>query len=904
MRSGVWEPANTGRPCWLKICDPDVLLPEVPPGSDIRVLLPDDERFTELQDKLAVAGADTRRVRYLLEDESIVATGDDDNPRLVAAASECGLVRPGARRTTHASGPEAEAARDAFDVMWQANAPAGRTAERPVPVDSLLPAGWARFLPFGVLNPAQVEAAPHVLDSDANLVVVAPTGAGKTVIGMMAALRTVVGRGRKAAWLVPQRSLTDELNQELELWRRQGLRVERLSGEYSVDVERARRADLWVATTEKFESVCRSSSLREALSEVDCLVVDEIHLLGDESRGPVLEALLARMRGRESGMRIVGLSATVANAEQIASWLQARLLQIAWRPSRLTWQLPMVATHSDWNVVEAARTRLAAAIADRVTADGGGVLVFCGSKHHVRRTALVIAGRRGADVSRVHPDDLDRLHEACQSVGVGLHYKGWEHRREAEHGFRTRQLSVLVATSTVAAGVNLPARAVIVRDTQLGLRDLDVATVQQMFGRAGRVGAGENRGWAFLIVDETQRTAWQSRLVAGHTVRSQILSSLADHILAEVVQRTVGSLRQAEQWWVQTLAYHQGSSSPEPLRRAVEFLAEAQLLAVTEQPDDDFLLEPTDLGLLTARMMLSCTTAHELRSALARMDPPADPDEAERLLIDTVAAVVPKLTQVTVSEDLKPAVARLLDAEGRLAGRPAPGGTDSGSRVTIAPGDTARAALLAVARWPAAFGAHVRQVAGVPYAAMYPALEEAPRYLNWLGGQGLLGTVHPWCAIVGADLGRRIRWRRCQPHRGAGRLLWICEQMATAGYIEDTVELWRAAVARGIVSPDWTTTARPRHCRLDATEYAALLRDRATGTVIDLRTDRVAARAPSGAALVAWAGRAHRLTTARRGEAILVVPDADPPPDAAAVFTWRGDYHATGWLSDYSQLSG
>jgi helicase len=337
----------------------------------------------------------------------------------------------------------------------------------------------------------------------------------------------------------------------------------------------------------------------------------------------------------------------------------------------------------------------------------------------------------------------------------------------------------------------------------------------------------------------------------------------------------------------------------------VEFLAGAGMLAVTEAPDGDFLLEATDLGLLTARMMLSCATARELRSTLARMDPPADPDEAERLLIDTVATVIPKLAQTTVSEDLKPAVARLLDAGGRLVGAARPGkdGTGSGSRPAIAPGDTARAALLTVAQSPSAFGANVRQIAGVPYAAMYPVLEEAPRYLNWLGGQGLLGTVHPWCAIVGADLGRRIRWRRCQPRRGASRLLWICEQMATAGYIDDTVELWRAAVARGIVSPDWTTPVRPRHCRLDEAEYSALLRDRATGIMIDLLADRVTARAPSGAALVAWAGRALRLANSRRGEATLAVPDGDRPPDAAAVFTWRGDYHATGWLGIYSQFS-
>ena len=90
--------------------------------------------------------------------------------------------------------------------------------------------------------------------------------------------------------------------------------------------------------------------------------------------------------------------------------------------------------------------------------------------------------------------DTRRLEQICREARIGLHYAGWEYRREAERAFREREADVLIATSTVAAGVNLPARAVIIADTQIGLETLDVATVQQMFGRAGRVGAGEDTG--------------------------------------------------------------------------------------------------------------------------------------------------------------------------------------------------------------------------------------------------------------------------------------------------------------------------------------------------------------------------------------------------------------------------
>ncbi|KFU75793.1 hypothetical protein [Amycolatopsis lurida] len=82
-----------------------------------------------------------------------------------------------------------------------------------------------------------------------------------------------------------------------------------------------------------------------------------------------------------------------------------------------------------------------------------------------------------------------------------------------------------------------------------------------MFGWAGRVGHGERDGWAFLIVTEQERERWQAKLVAGNTVRSRIEASLPDHVLAEVVQRRIRSLREAEDWWVGALACHQGSRS-------------------------------------------------------------------------------------------------------------------------------------------------------------------------------------------------------------------------------------------------------------------------------------------------------------------------------------------------------
>lgn len=149
------------------------------------MLLPADDQFTVLADKLAGAGARVRRVRYLLEDEGIAA----DQDRLTVVSRACRLNRPYRGTFTEVTGGAATAATDAFEVMWDAHSAAAGPAWTAVPAEAVVPAELVRFLPFSSLNPAQAQALPEVLGHEENLLVVAPTGAGKTVIGMTAVLR-------------------------------------------------------------------------------------------------------------------------------------------------------------------------------------------------------------------------------------------------------------------------------------------------------------------------------------------------------------------------------------------------------------------------------------------------------------------------------------------------------------------------------------------------------------------------------------------------------------------------------------------------------------------------------------------------------------------------------------------
>jgi helicase len=547
----------------------------------------------------------------------------------------------------------------------------------------------------------------------------------------------------------------------------------------------------------------------------------------------------------------------------------------------------------------------------RHTAEKGSVLVFCGSKPKVRSTALMIAAERGAPVHLVGPTDFDKLETVCAEVGVRLHYADWDGKHASEQAFRAREADVLVATTTVAAGVNLPARAVVVRDTKIGTEPMDTATVMQMFGRAGRVGVGETEGWAYLLTDETERADWQRRLMAGYSVYSQIYDSLPDHVLAEVLQGRITTVVEAEEWWRQTLAFAQGDEDVEPVHDALRFLVEKDYLG-RHRRDGDTVLTVTELGRLTAQLMVSTYTGARLRQVLGMLPAPEDADTAEEALTCVLGVTVPELADAPVAEANRSAVATAIRARGRTSRL-----TDTtavqglGSSASVQRGDLAWAALLLVARSPQLFtGRGRRAVAGIPLGSLYPVLEQAPRYLSWLAAQGYLGTVHPWVAIVSADLDRRVRWRGCTPGRGAGRLLWMCEQMATRAHAKELVPgMWRSALSRGVRAPDWAPGRPPAHCQLDQAAYTALLRERTTSAVLTARDDGVTISGVAGAAAVTWTGRKHTAVTITKATTEIGYPAVgDDDPDAgaasgAAVFTRRGDHRATGWLAEYGQVT-
>lgn len=826
-------------------------------------------------------GVHVRIGRFRFETEKVIhrrtrSGVQADYPEVLINAGQIGP--PGEFATSDV----VEASSAAFAVTWDALSADIAQAEYENAAEHV-PANLAEYLPYPTVNPAQVQAAPFVM-GDKPVLVVAPTGAGKTVIGMMAAIKEIRQSGGKAAWLVPQRTLTAELDRDLQKWRDMGIKVVSLSGEASTDAQKTKDADLWVATTEKFEALCRASSMKEAISGIGTVIVDEIHLLGEPSRGPVLESLLARIRQEGSGARLVGLSATAANADQVAEWLNADLVEITWRPTRLTNQLLTLPVTDSRTEEDHVRNEAVTSLVQETADRDGSTLVFCGSKHNVRSTALAIAAVRGARGAHgTQPGDVEAVAEICASAGVGLHYSDWPHKREAERQFRERETDVLVATSTLAAGVNTPARVVVVRDTSIGPQPMEVSMIQQMFGRAGRAGK-ETEGWSFLLVSANELGRWRQRLGAGYTINSGILAGVADHLLGEVVQGNVRSQEQAERWWESTLAYHQGEQNLTPINEARDFLTRWRFLE-TEETKDGLLWSPTRLGGVTSKMMVNVKDAASLLSAVSRAPMPHGAFAAETALFEMLVHGVYAFENAQDAPGGEQArhLREVLMAEG-IQSRI--GEQTSNNRDKVPGREVVRAGLMLLARSPQAFASQARTVAGVSRALFNPASYDSPRYLAWLAALGPLGSVPSWVSIVSADLGQRVTHHRLRPRRGDGRFLHAATRLSLSG--PTVAKLWEEARMIGGHSPArWL-----KQTTLGGKRATAL----ASAVVTISADDKGVHRASKGASMfVPQKGQPYwdRVPIAK----------GSPAPVVAA-FGSHGDWVGTGWLEEFSLSKG
>ena len=380
------------------------------------------------------------------------------------------------------------------------------------------------------LFPPQAEALPYAL-SGRNVMLTIPTASGKSLVAYLAIVHRLTSdlEGARALYVVPLKALATEKVAELrEIASVVGLRVGLAIGDRGSETGMIEEADILVCTSEKLDSLLRTRS--EMMDRVGIVVSDEFHLLHDPGRGPTLEVLLSRIRHRRPEAQIIALSATVGNATEMAEWLDSKLIVSDWRPVTLRYG---TLTGLDARVhrvdgsgeeilpepreLEGKTTRPLQAILQDTVQNGGQLLVFVSSRASAQKEArelskhiqrMLIEGSHDFDGGIVERwgDIADRLGgsgdssatvgslESSLRGGVAFHHAGLtsKHRNIVEDSFKSGDLFCVVATPTLAQGVNLPARTVVVRDYRrwsaaAGMTmPLPVLEILQMMGRAGR----------------------------------------------------------------------------------------------------------------------------------------------------------------------------------------------------------------------------------------------------------------------------------------------------------------------------------------------------------------------------------------------------------------------------------
>ena len=404
------------------------------------------------------------------------------------------------------------------------------------------------------LYPPQA-AAIQPLSEGRSILLACPTASGKSLVAYLALLRAF-RQGQAGLYLVPLRALAAEKYEELEAFKSLGLRVGLSMGDFDIPAERLAKLDVLVATSEKADGLLRHGS--PWLQRLGVVVADEIHLMRDPERGPTLEVTLTRLRRMNPDLQVVALSATIGNSEELARWLSAEHIASEFRPVPLRWGVFREGriTFTDLSTRDLSEGgEPVARLVRTVVEDGGQALVFVNS----RRASEQLANQLGATVrSTLSAGERESAAAAAQELmgvseeetegirrlagmvpsGVAFHNASLTNpeRRVIERAFRDRRLKALVATPTLAAGINLPARRVIVRDLtryddRIGIQaPIPVLEVQQMCGRAGRP-RFDTSGEAVLL-------AFGLELAAG-TILAEVLAVLVALAEGDGVARVV-----------------------------------------------------------------------------------------------------------------------------------------------------------------------------------------------------------------------------------------------------------------------------------------------------------------------------------------------------------------------------
>lgn len=367
------------------------------------------------------------------------------------------------------------------------------------------------------LYPHQEEAINEFRKGN-NVLVTVPTASGKTLIAY-SAIYEKFEKKQISIYIVPLKALAMEKYEELRKLERLGIKVALSIGDYDSSPAFIKKYDVVVCTSEKADSMFHHDP--SILYDVGLIVADEVHMIGDPSRGPRLEMVLSSALYVNPDIAILSLSATISNADEVSKWLNASLVRSDFRPVPLSQGIihKREIIHPDGESEILHGKNEVFAIIEKHISDGGQVLIFVNSRKRAEELSKQVAASfegKYAILAEKIPEpgnESDRYDEYVRDLvlkGASFHHAGLStnQRSMIESLFKSGDLKVIVATPTLAAGVNLPARVVIIRDitrfSEGYVAYISNIEVQQMLGRAGRP-KYDTQGYAYIYA-QTDRS--------------------------------------------------------------------------------------------------------------------------------------------------------------------------------------------------------------------------------------------------------------------------------------------------------------------------------------------------------------------------------------------------------------
>ncbi|MEM4241152.1 MAG: DEAD/DEAH box helicase [Candidatus Nitrosotenuis sp.] len=366
------------------------------------------------------------------------------------------------------------------------------------------------------LYPPQEQAVKAGLLDGKSILVAAPTASGKTLIAVLAIIRFLASKDGKVVYLTPLRALASEKFAEFKKLEKvdfgRPINIAISTGDFdSVDKE-LENADVIVLTNEKMDSLIRHGV--EWTDKIGLVVADEVHLIGDPDRGPTLEIILTKLKELPSRPQILALSATITNSDELSKWLGCELVQSEWRPVPLTEGIfndgTIMWSSGDSTEINCSIRGPAIDLCLETIKSGGQSLIFAETRIRSVSLATKAADAVARLLTRSEKKELEDIsakildaNEHTEMVktlasllkkGVGFHHAGLNQncRETIEAEFRNGKIKLLASTPTLAAGVNLPARRVVISSIarydvkSASNKPISVLEYKQLCGRAGR----------------------------------------------------------------------------------------------------------------------------------------------------------------------------------------------------------------------------------------------------------------------------------------------------------------------------------------------------------------------------------------------------------------------------------